>query len=94
MDRRAHGGDTHDPPSEQELREHVGAKRVQARPERWIGIARDLRLQAYEVHDRVHCGELGAAQEQLPLERRAVQRAAREHLAHSSLTASAPPNRP
>jgi len=59
----------------------VGAKSCQTRPEGDVRHLGHLRLQADEMLDRIGHGHLSAAQEELPLEQGAIERALAENIA-------------
>ncbi len=75
MDRRPHDDDPDDAPLEQEPREALRPEPVEPRPERRVRVERELCLEADEVLDRLEHGHVRAAEQQLPLEGRAVERA-------------------
>jgi hypothetical protein len=81
MDRRAHEGDPHRPPLGEQGRDILGPALGESGPQPHIPGVRSLRLQADEVLDGLQRGEVGAAQEQLPVEGGAVEGAAgqRQH---------------
>jgi hypothetical protein len=60
-------------------RQRLGTEAIQPRPQRDVGIARHLRLQADQAFDGVGRGDPAPPEQELALEQRAVERAAPEH---------------
>ncbi len=75
----AHQVGPHRAPVGQQVREHRGVERAQPRPEPDERFLRFLRLQAAQVGDGVEHGQVGAFEQQLPGERRAVERPGGQH---------------
>jgi hypothetical protein len=75
VDRRPHEGDPHDLPVLEQLSQLLRAKADEPRPQRRVGVERNLRLQPYELLDRVERRQGRTAQQQLPRESRAIERA-------------------
>ena len=78
VDRPAHEVHPHDLALLEQPAELVRPEALEARPERRVRVQRLLRLHADEVVDGVERRELRAAQQQLPLEGRAVEGAVAE----------------
>ena len=74
VDGAAHEVGPHHAPPGQQVRERRRVERAQPRPEPDERFLRFLRLQAAQVRDGVEDRHVGAVEQQLPGERRAVQR--------------------
>ncbi len=85
IDRRPHDVGPPDPALVEQGRQRLRPEPVEPGPQRRVGVVRHLRLQADQVPDggeRLHVGPL---QEQLPRERRPVQRAPSQNLGHDPI---------
>ena len=71
----AHERDAHRAPVQDQAGQLVGAKVLQPRPQADVGRIGGLGLHADKVLDHIEGGHLPAAQQHLPFEQRAVERA-------------------
>ena len=69
----------HRPAFGDRLRQGLWPEAIQPRPQRHVGIARHLRLEADQAFDRVGHGDSAPSEQELALEQCAVERAAPEH---------------
>ena len=87
VDRSAHDADAHDLPALEQLRQRLRLEPLEPRPEPGVRIVWDLGLHADEVlHGRERRPRV-SLQQQLPRERRTVQRPAAEDLVHPAILA-------
>ncbi len=87
VDRPAHDADAHDLAALEQLRQRLRPEPLEPRPEPGIRIVWDLRLHADEVLHRRERRPRVPLQQQLPRERRTVQRPPAEHLVHPAILA-------
>ena len=81
VDRPAHDDDPHDLPRAEPFGQGLGIEPGEPRPEGRVRVEGHLRLQADEVLYHIEHRALGALQQKLSGERRAVERANGENLA-------------
>ena len=87
VDRPAHDADAHDLPALEQLRQRLRPEAVESRPETGVRVVRHLGLHADEVlHGRERRPRVPLEQ-QLPRERRPVQRPRAQHLVHPAILA-------
>ena len=76
VDRPAHHADAHDLPALEQLRQRLRPEPLEPRPEPGVRVVRNLRLHADEVLDGRERRPRVPLEQELPRERRAVQRPA------------------
>ena len=79
---RPHDHDAHDLAIEEQRGQVVGLEALESRPQPEVGVQRQLRLQADEVLDGVEDRHVVPLEQQLPVERRPVQRPVAQHVDH------------
>ena len=89
VDRPAHDADTHDLAPFEQLRQRLGPEVFEPRPERRVGVVRDLRLQPDEVLDRREWRQRSSLEQQLAGKCRPVERPAAQNLVHRPILTNA-----
>ena len=83
VNRPAHDTDAHHLPALEQLGQRLRPEPLEPRPEPGVRVVRNLRLHADEVLHRRERRQLIPLEQELPRERRAVQRPPAEHLVHA-----------